>query len=69
MTVYSFSTILTLCESQRYQFVKPSGTKQNFGFDGCRLDFTFGKGKVVPKCKISFVFILNKRPISIFFEL
>ena len=31
--------------------------KQNFGLDGSSADFTVGKGKVVPKYKISFVFI------------
>ena len=34
--------------------------KQNFGLDGFSADFTIGKGKVVPECKISFVFIAKK---------
>ena len=47
-------------KSQRYQFVKPSVTKQNFGLDGSSAHFTIGKGKVVPEYKISFVFIAKK---------
>ena len=36
--------ILLLCKSLHYQFIKPSGIKQNFNLDGSSVDFMIGKG-------------------------
>ena len=60
-SLWSCGTILSLSKSQRYQFVKPSGTKQNFGLDGCNADLTIGKGKVVHEYTKSDLFSLRKK--------
>ena len=42
--------------------------KQNFGLDGLSADFTIGNCKLVPKCKISFVFIAKKGLVQDFLD-
>ena len=60
--------ILSLNNSRRYQFVKPSGTKQNFGLDGFSADLTIDEGKVFHEYKISFVFIAKRGSFEDFLD-
>ena len=56
-------TTLPLCKLQHYQC-------KNLGLDGSSVDFTIGKGKVVPEYKISFVFMAKKKAyVKIFWTL
>ena len=61
-SVKSCGTILSFSV---HQFVKQTGTKQNFGLDGSSKDFTIGKCKVVHKYIISFVFIAKKGLVQV----